>query len=230
MYKGSSGSNVVLSLFDNSNNRHVWYYLNDGNFYINRPAYVTGNIFSTGQMVTNNNQGYRVKRTDGVDVSIARLNSENNLIIGEFMTGANATKGTYICGVYNNTSTSASNMFVNSNEMVYRSTASSRKYKRDIKDIQTEDLNPEKLYDLPVREFKFKEGYLVEEDPRIDTFVPGFIAEEVAEVYPIACEYDGDEPENWNIRFMVPAMLKLIQNQNERIKALEEQINNKAVN
>ena len=132
-------------------------------------------------------------------------------------------------GVYNNTSTSASNMFINSNGIAYRSTASSQEYKTDIQDIQSEVLNPERLYDLPVREFKYKEGYLTEEDLRSDTFVPGFIAEEVAEVYPIACEYDGDKPENWNIRFIVPAMLKLIQDQKKEIDTLKELIGNREV-
>lgn len=133
-------------------------------------------------------------------------------------------------GVYNHTSSSASNMFINSDGSVYRSTASSQEYKTDIQDIQSEVLNPEKLYDLPVREFKYKEGYLTKEDPRIDTFVPGFIAEEVAEVYPIACEYDGDKPENWNIRLIIPAMLKLIQDQKKEIDTLKELIGNKEVN
>ncbi len=129
-------------------------------------------------------------------------------------------------GIYNNASTSAANMFINSNEMLYRSSASSQRYKTDIRDIQSEALNPEKLYDLPVREFKYKEGYLSDEDNRNDVFMPGFIAEEVAKVYPIACEYDGDKPENWNIRFIVPAMLKLIQDQKKEIDALKAEINN----
>lgn len=141
------------------------------------------------------------------------------------------TGNIYLGGIYNNTSTSAANMFINSNEMVYRSSSSSRRYKTDIQDIQSEVLKPEKLYDLPVREFKYKEGYLSTEDIRVDTLVPGFIAEEVAEVYPIACEYtDDNKPENWNIKFIIPAMLKLIQDQKIEIDALKEQINNKAVN
>jgi hypothetical protein len=117
-------------------------------------------------------------------------------------------------------------MFINSNGTVYRSTASSQRYKTDIQDLQSEALSPEKLYDLPVREFKYKEGYLPTEDVRDDTFVPGFIAEEVAEVYPIACEYDGENPENWNVRFIVPAMLKLIQNQKKEIEMLKAEVNN----
>ena len=118
------------------------------------------------------------------------------------------------------------NVFINSNGVVYRSTASSQRYKTNIQDIQSEVLNPEKLYELPVREFKYKEGYLSTEDVRADTFVPGFIAEEIAEVYPIACEYDGENPENWNVRFMVPAMLKLIQNQKNEIEMLKAEVNN----
>ena len=138
--------------------------------------------------------------------------------------------GLSVKGVYSNTIASSANVHINSYGQFYRSTSSSQRYKTDIQDIRSEELNPERLYDLPVREFKFKEGYLSDEDSCVNTFVPGFIAEEVAEIYPIACEYDGDKPENWNIRFIVPAMLKLIQDQNKKIEALEEQINNKAVN
>ena len=134
--------------------------------------------------------------------------------------------GLSVKGVYNNTIASSANVHINSYGQFYRSTSSSQRYKTDIQDIQSAELNPERLYDLPVREFKFKDGYLSEEDPCANTFVPGLIAEEVAEIYPIACEYDGDKPENWNIRFIVPAMLKLIQNQNEEINALKAEINN----
>ena len=133
-------------------------------------------------------------------------------------------------GLYSNTISSSSNVHIDSSGRMYRSTSSSQRYKTDIKNIQSEDLKPEKLYNLPVREFKYNEGYLSKEDPRIDTFVPGFIAEEVAEVYPIACEYDDGKPENWNIRFIVPAMLKLIQDQKKEIDTLKELIGNKEVN
>ena len=138
--------------------------------------------------------------------------------------------GIVLNGLYSNTISSAANVHVNSSGRMYRSTASSRQYKTDIQDIQSEELNPARLYDLPVREFKFKEGYLSEDDACVDTLVPGFIAEEVAEIYPIACEYDGDKPENWNIRFIVPAMLKMIQDQKKEIDTLKEQIKNKVVN
>jgi hypothetical protein len=224
IYKGAKGSATILGAWDRTNERSIWLYSTNGSFYINRPTVIDGSI------ITSNNQGFRVRKADGTDVNVMRLNTSNNLIIGEFTGGTHSTNMVYMGGVYNSTIASSANLCIGSNERIYRSTSSSQRYKTDIQDIQTESLNPEKLYDLPVREFKFKEGYLVEEDPRINTFVPGFIAEEVAEIYPIACEYDNGEPENWNIRFMVPAMLKLIQDQKKEIEALKEQINNKAVN
>ena len=184
-------------------------------------------VFGKDIIARVNNYGYRGTRTDGKQVNLIRINASNEIVIGELSSGVDAIQ---ITGVYNNTVSSAANMFIDSNQRVFRSSSSSNRYKTDIKNIQSEDLKPEKLYDLPVREFKYKEGYLSKEDPRIDTFVPGFIAEEVAEVYPIACEYDGDKPENWNIRFMVPAMLKLIQDQKKEIDALKELIGNKEVN
>lgn len=195
-------------------------------FNINVPVVLSSGI--QGNMSFANNSGVRTTNTDGRDISLIRVNSQNTLVIGEASGGG--VSRVSMDGVFNNTSTSAANMLVDSGNRLYRSTASSQRYKTDIQNIQLEDLKPEKLYDLPVREFKYKEGYLAEEDPRIDTFVPGFIAEEVAEVYPIACEYNGDDPENWNIRFIVPAMLKLIQDQKKEIEALKEQINNKVVN
>ena len=46
------------------------------------------------------------------------------------------------------------------------------------------------------------------------------------EVYPYAVDYDDDGlPRNWNIRVLVPAMMKLIQRQNEKIIELEGKIN-----
>ena len=221
IYKGASGSSTILGAWDRTNDRSIWLYSTNGNFYINRPTIIDGSVLTT------NNQGFRVRKADGTGVNVIRLNNSDNLVIGEFSGGTNMV---YMGGIYNSTTASSANLLIGSNERIYRSTSSSQRYKTDIRDIQTEDLNPEKLYDLPVREFKFKEGYLVDEDPHIDTFVPGFVAEEVAEIYPIACEYDGDEPENWNMRFIVPAMLKLIQDQKKELEALKEQINNKAVN
>lgn len=54
----------------------------------------------------------------------------------------------------------------------------------------------------------------------------GLIAEEVQEIYPIAA--DEDEEGNaigWNEKLLLPAMLKLIQEQKAEIDELRERIN-----
>ena len=125
-------------------------------------------------------------------------------------------------GVYNITTTSMGNMYIDSSKKLYRSSSSSKKYKENIQNIQSDSLNPNKLYSLPIREFKYKDGYLSENDPCINILVPGFIAEEVKDIYPIACEYnDNGDPENWNAKFIIPPMLKLIQDQHKEIELLK---------
>jgi hypothetical protein len=51
--------------------------------------------------------------------------------------------------------------------------------------------------------------------------LPGFIAEEVEEIYSIAADYDINGVEKWNSNIMIPAMLALIQDLNTRLDALE---------
>jgi hypothetical protein len=183
-----------------------------------RTMRVRGNASFEKNIWIKNDQSYRAYLADGSEtINLIKLSDVNNVVIGDL----EKTAGAYISGVYNATSTSAANMFINSGSKIYRSTASSERYKKDIQEIQSEDLNPNKLYDLSVKEFKFKDEYINSDDIRYDKLVPGFIAEEVAEIYPIACEYDGNKPEDWNARFMIPAMLKLIQDQKKELEALK---------
>ena len=119
------------------------------------------------------------------------------------------------------------NVVVTSNGWFRRTTnTSSKRYKKDIKDITEEELNPERLYDLKIKQFKYKKDYQPnEKDARYDKNLVGFIAEDVAEVYPIAADFNEDgQVENWNERYIIPAMLDLIQKQNERIKVLEQKV------
>lgn len=102
------------------------------------------------------------------------------------------------------------------------SATSSKRYKHAITDITDEKLNPQRLYELPVRQFVYNDDYLDENDQRYGMTVCGFIAEEVEEKYPVACEYNDDNmPENWDIRYIVPPMLKLIQQQHEEIEKIK---------
>jgi len=103
---------------------------------------------------------------------------------------------------------------------------SSRRWKHDIRPIEDENLDPHKLYDLQVSQFIYNLDYLEEEDQRYNTPIPGFIAEDVAMIYPIAADISTKtgQASDWNVRYIVPPMLKLIQEQNDRITALEEEI------
>ena len=105
-------------------------------------------------------------------------------------------------------------------------TGSSRRFKHDIEDINADYLDPSLLYNLPVRQFIFNEDYIDADDDRQGLYIPGFIAEEVAEYYPIAADLGAAEREfdNWNERLVIPGMLKLIQDHKKMLDAQQAQI------
>ena len=88
--------------------------------------------------------------------------------------------------------------------------------------VSVPELDPKALYSLPVRAFRFKDEYLSASDDRAGVLVPGFIAEEVDAIYPIVADYIKDSGvESWNDRLLVPALLALVQDLNNRVKQLE---------
>lgn len=105
--------------------------------------------------------------------------------------------------------------------------SSSRRYKHDIAPVNAPELDPHRLYKLPVRQYVFNDGYLSPNDPRQGQTVIGLIAEDVAEYYPVAAVYDGEgRVENWQERYIVPALLALVQEQHREIEALKERVSN----
>lgn len=98
---------------------------------------------------------------------------------------------------------------------------SSRRYKENIKYKLDEDLDPEKLYDLPIAQYNYKTEFAdrsLAEGKQI-----GIIAEDINEIYPNAVIKNGEgEVESWQSMILLPAMLKLIQNQKQSIDDLEE--------
>jgi hypothetical protein len=101
-------------------------------------------------------------------------------------------------------------------------TSSSIRFKDNITDItNVPGLDPKALLGLPVRAFTYKPDHINAEDDRFDVMVPGFIAEEVDAVYPIATDYDENGPVSWNDRFIVPALLSLVQDLYKEVEALK---------
>lgn len=126
-------------------------------------------------------------------------------------------------GIYSTTTSSAANVFVTGGGYLNRSTSSSKRYKDHI----TEDLgelDPEKLYDLPVVRFRFKEDYIDKDDERAGKDVIGFVAEDVDELYPIAVRHEDGKAEMWESNYIIPAMMKLIQNQKKEIDELRARL------
>lgn len=117
----------------------------------------------------------------------------------------------------------APNLYItNTTSNFRRSASSSKRYKKNITETIEDKLDPERLYDLPVKQFKYKEGYLSQESKRHNENILGFIVEDLQEIYECAVEYNEDEtPEMWNYKVMIPAMLKLIQKQHKEIEELK---------
>ena len=95
--------------------------------------------------------------------------------------------------------------------------SSSKRYKEHVKNMTTEEAK--KILEIPVVWFKYKKGYLNENDWLNNKKIPGFYAEDVFEIFKVATQLNEDgEPEDWNYRMIIPAMLKLIQELYEREK------------
>jgi hypothetical protein len=120
------------------------------------------------------------------------------------------------------TTTNTANGFIfTTGGRIARSTASSERYKENIVDLsQVPELDPKKLLNLPVRAFTYKDGEVPESDDRYKQLIPGFIAEEVDAIYPVAADYV-DGPESWNDRMIVPALLSLVQDLYKEVQTLK---------
>lgn len=138
------------------------------------------------------------------------------------LTGLAITANGDLYAAGHSTTANAANGYVfTTGGRIARSTASSARYKENIVDLlSVPELDPKKLLTLPVRAFTYKEGELPETDDRYQTLIPGFIAEEVDAIYPIAADYV-DGAESWNDRIIVPALLSLVQDLYKRVEELE---------
>ena len=136
-----------------------------------------------------------------------------------FLSDSNFENVIYYQWGYDHPGTTDANVMIGSEYRLRKTSNSSMRYKNSITDSFDEELSPEKLYDVGVYQFKYNTDYLSDvSDQRYDTPVVGFIAEDVKEYYPIACDLDEfGRADNWNVRFIIPPMLALIQKQKKQI-------------
>lgn len=113
-------------------------------------------------------------------------------------------------------------VYINSNGAIVKY-SSDRRLKNSIAEVTNDELNPERLYDLPIWQYKYNADALEDGDDLYGKDVIGFMADEVCKIYPRACAYDKDGiPTSWNPNVMIPAMLQLIKNQKAEIDELSK--------
>ena len=119
--------------------------------------------------------------------------------------------------IYNSTTASAANIFVNSNGNISRST-SSIKYKTEIEDAE---LSYSETLIYGSRPVWYRS--LSENDPSEYSYW-GFIAEEVAEIDPRMVHWGDDGPESVQYDRYVVHLVSVIQKQQQRLDVLEARI------
>ena len=149
--------------------------------------------------------------TDSGHIKIGRNESTNIEMLGK------------VCIQNPGASTGTPNTRIqNSSNRLAIASGSSRRFKHDIAPIYNADLDPHRLYDIGVCQYKYNLDYIDEDDQRYNQDVVGFIAEDIYEKYPVAADIGMfGTVEDWNIRFMLPPMLKLIQEQHDEINTLK---------
>lgn len=106
---------------------------------------------------------------------------------------------------------------------VITTSSSSARYKENIKPLEDPSLDPIGLYDVQVSQYNYKPECRDKE--LVGGTQIGLVAEDLALHYPNAVIYDEDgRPESWQDRIMIPAMLKLIQDQKKQLDALQAEV------
>lgn len=128
--------------------------------------------------------------------------------------------------MFPNASTAAPNTRIQDNSgYLAIASGSSRRFKHDISPVYNADLDPHKLYDIGICQYKYNLNYLDSDDQRYNQDVIGFIAEDIYEKYPVAADIGAfGQVNDWNLRFIVPPMLQLIQEQHKEIEILKSSL------
>lgn len=212
-------------------------YLSNGKIYING-NYIQAKSISADKIQVSDLSAFQAK-IGGWSIGSNYLRSSNgnvnlysdgriNIGVATISSYSNAITIKYGLHVYNNTDqfndgsgyikffglphvTSGGHLVFNRDgaSLAYLS-SSSRRYKDHVSDMSVSEA--EKILDIPVVWFKYKDGYLRYDDVLAGKAIPGFYAEDVEKYYPVAVQRNEDGTvEDWNYRMMIPAIMRLIQ-------------------
>ena len=184
----------------------------------------SSSIFSVTDSVLNyNGSPYSIHvYTSGFNVmngttAIFSVNSSGTSASGALSVGESVTLNSTVAG--NNVSTYNVGMGSAYKLGVY---SSSRDKKTDISYEIEDEFDPHQLYDLPVVTFRWKDDYKDPDAWDKDRKQIGFIAEDVHDVYYVGAIHDSTgKTIDWSHRTIIPAMLKLIQEQHDEIELLK---------
>jgi len=214
-------------------------------FNTSTPLLINGNSLgmATAQLILEYNNSYIRFRNDGGSFYIMNGNASSWTNYISFNTGGDVvvprnltvTNGgwLYVPSAIKASTTSAANAYISSDSGVLAKTSktSSRRFKDSITPELDDDLNPEHLYDVDVIQFKYKKDYFTNEDDiRYRKNMIGLIAEDVYDKYKIAADWHVDEDsgevlvDGWNEQYIIPALLKLIQNQHKELQEQRKEI------
>ena len=224
------------------------YHLDDENSY--HEGTTTFGIGKDGNTIIHNSSSNYISIGDTVDVygdmniygkiktkySIAPM-TENS---GKFACGlddarwstvysnnVNADGKIYFPGITSSTSvTRTLYMGATAGQLYYKASSSSETIKHDVFPLRNKDIAAERLYDLEVVQFKYNEDILSSDDQRYMTDMPGFIIEQMNEVYPIAVDKETENVKDWawNAQYLIPGMVKLLQNDRKDIDSTSARI------
>ena len=174
-------------------------------------------IKSKGGFVLSANDGNNVLYLVGKSVYLG----SNSKINGSLTTTGDVKSGGDI--FLNFASTSGTIPLVVNTKGVITVASSSERYKENIKPVEDAVLDPNGLYDVQVCQYNYKPEY--KDNELVSGTQIGVIAEDLDKHYPNAVIYDSEgRPESWQDRIMIPAMLKLIQDQKKQLDALQAEV------
>lgn len=153
---------------------------------------------------------------NGLSISIGNVVFNKKLNVGDRLT--------VLEQIYapNTPTGSGHTLYLTSGGFIKKS-SSSKRYKKHVSFINDTDVK--KLYELRPVYFNYKEGILDDDNEDCHRTIPGFYAELVDKYFPEAVVHDEKgRVDDWDVRKLVPAMLKLIQLQKEQLDRQEERL------